>query len=98
MTTHSGSGIGEAFGTGSWSIAGFLAGGLPATCGSSFWTLSGLVLWDCLIFAGVLVLPYGIMVEILAFWNVAFRGNRFEYVTATKALATEMQSRPLLTT
>lgn len=74
------------------------AGGLPATCGSSFWTLSGLVLWDCLIFAGVLVLPYGIMVEILAFWNVAFRGNRFEYVTATKALATEMQSRPLLTT
>lgn len=74
------------------------AGGLPLTCGSSFWTLSGLVLWDCLLFAGILVLPYGIMVEILAFWNVAFRGNRFEYVTATKALATEMQNRPLLTT
>lgn len=62
------------------------SGGLPLTCGSSLLTLMGLVLWDCLLFAGPLVLPYGIIVEVLAFWNVAFRGNRFEYVTASKAL------------
>eukprot|EP00913_Durusdinium_trenchii_P009918 g9309.t1 len=31
------------------------AGGLPPTCGSSFFTLAGLVLWDCLVFAGILV-------------------------------------------
>jgi len=79
----------------------FEAGGLPTTCGSSLLTLTGLVLWDCLILMGLLVLPYGIVTAILAFWNVAFRGNRFEYVTATKAMAPvvelpEVQTRPLL--
>lgn len=62
------------------------AGGLPPTCGSSKWTLVGLVIWDCAIYAGILVLPYGIIVEVLAFWSVAFRGNRFDYITATKAM------------
>lgn len=62
------------------------AGGLPPTFGSSKLTLVGLVIWDCVIYAGVLVLPYGIMVEVLAFWSVAFRGNRFDYITATKAM------------
>lgn len=76
------------------------AGGLPTTCGSSLMTLTGLVLWDCLVCTGLLVLPYGIVTEILAFWNVAFRGNRFDYVTAAKAMASselpEVQTRPLL--
>ncbi|CAJ1362128.1 unnamed protein product [Effrenium voratum] len=63
------------------------AAGLPTTCGSALLTLVGLVVVDCFFYAGLLVLPYGIVVEILAFWNVAFRGNRFEYVTATKAHA-----------
>jgi len=76
------------------------AGGLPTTCGSSLTTLTGLVLWDCLVCTGLLVLPYGIVTEILAFWNVAFRGNRFDYVTAAKAMAPselpEVQTRPLL--
>eukprot|EP00930_Biecheleria_cincta_P040559 TRINITY_DN27785_c0_g1_i1.p1 TRINITY_DN27785_c0_g1~~TRINITY_DN27785_c0_g1_i1.p1 ORF type:complete len:612 (-),score=69.08 TRINITY_DN27785_c0_g1_i1:13-1848(-) len=76
------------------------AGGLPLTWGSSKLTLVGLVIWDCAIYAGILVLPYGIMVEVLAFWSVAFRGNRFDYITATKAMrseATQKDHSPLLT-
>lgn len=71
---------------------------IPPTCGSSATTLLGLVLFDCLVFTGILVLPYGIAVEVLAFWSVFLRGNRFEYVTATKATAksAEIQAMPLL--
>lgn len=60
-------------------------GGLPHGACNRL-ALSMRVAVDCLVFGAPLVLPYGIVVQVLAFWRVLVRGNRFKYVTATKAM------------
>jgi len=56
--------------------------------------LVALVAFDVLVFGGLLVVPYGVMPAVLAFWGVCLRGNRFHYVTAAKAMSTSLQKAP----
>ncbi|CAK9037026.1 Retrovirus-related Pol polyprotein from transposon TNT 1-94 [Durusdinium trenchii] len=55
--------------------------------GSKQFTALCLLLMDVLIFFGPIMAVYGVLVEILAYCNVLVRGNRFEYKTASKSLA-----------
>jgi hypothetical protein len=40
---------------------------------------------DCMVFLGIMMVPYGLCACLLAMWNVCFSGNRFKYITAAKA-------------
>eukprot|EP00747_Dinoflagellata_sp_TGD_P033840 gnl/TRDRNA2_/TRDRNA2_136866_c0_seq1.p1 gnl/TRDRNA2_/TRDRNA2_136866_c0~~gnl/TRDRNA2_/TRDRNA2_136866_c0_seq1.p1 ORF type:complete len:101 (-),score=17.97 gnl/TRDRNA2_/TRDRNA2_136866_c0_seq1:55-318(-) len=33
------------------------------------------------------MVPYGLVVGIMSYWNVCFRGNKFTYIAASKAMA-----------
>eukprot|EP00931_Biecheleriopsis_adriatica_P053108 TRINITY_DN3102_c0_g1_i2.p1 TRINITY_DN3102_c0_g1~~TRINITY_DN3102_c0_g1_i2.p1 ORF type:complete len:623 (-),score=124.37 TRINITY_DN3102_c0_g1_i2:55-1923(-) len=46
----------------------------------------GLILIDIVIFLGPIMAVYGVVAEMLAYWNVMIRGNSFTYVSASKAL------------
>lgn len=60
---------------------------IPKVCGYWYKTVAGyLVFFDCFLFMSLLMVPYGFLVEVLAYIDVAIRGNRFEYVTASKAV------------
>eukprot|EP00811_Abedinium_folium_P032746 NODE_5766_length_1737_cov_4.998758.p1 GENE.NODE_5766_length_1737_cov_4.998758~~NODE_5766_length_1737_cov_4.998758.p1 ORF type:complete len:444 (+),score=114.44 NODE_5766_length_1737_cov_4.998758:3-1334(+) len=59
-------------------------GRVPAFCFGKMMTTLAVILIDCLFFVFPLMMPYGMIVEILAYWNVRFRGNHFTYVTAAK--------------
>jgi len=59
-------------------------GGVPPTWGHRSLTVCWLVLVDCIIWVGPVMAVYGILPELLAYWNVALRGNSFEYITAAK--------------
>jgi len=48
---------------------------------------AGMVFLDCFCWVSILMVPYGFVVEVLAYIEVAIRGNRFQYVTASKAVA-----------
>ncbi|CAE7604231.1 unnamed protein product [Symbiodinium natans] len=54
--------------------------------GSKSFTLAAVLVFDCVFCLGPIMAVYGVVVEILAYWNVFLRGNHFEYVTASKAL------------
>mmetsp|Transcript_39237 Transcript_39237/g.73177 ORF Transcript_39237/g.73177 Transcript_39237/m.73177 type:complete len:627 (-) Transcript_39237:78-1958(-) len=58
----------------------------PAAGSKGFRTAVRLI-FDCVVCLGPIMAVYGVLVEILAYWNVFVRGNHFEYVTATKAMA-----------
>merc|ERR1719265_2171940 len=48
---------------------------------------AGMVFLDCFCWVSLLMAPYGFVVEVLAYIDVAIWGNRFQYVTASKAVA-----------
>jgi len=61
------------------------AGVRPGICGRR-WTLAMQILFDLAVVGGPVTAFYGIFPALLALWSVFRRGNRFEYVTATKAM------------
>jgi len=54
--------------------------------GSKSFTMVTLLMFDCIVCLGPIMAFYGVLVEILAYWNVFVRGNHFEYVTASKSM------------
>jgi hypothetical protein len=48
-------------------------------------TLALLIPLDCIIAVGPLMVPYGLVAEILGCWSVLVKGNRFDYISAAKA-------------
>jgi len=56
----------------------------PETCGSVVLTLTWLIAIDCVMMCPLMAV-YGALAEVVAFWNVMWRGNSFTYVTASKA-------------
>lgn len=52
-------------------------------------TALGLILLDTIFGMSWILVPYGFLVEIVAYFNVAFYGNRFSYVTASKWVGDE---------
>lgn len=47
-----------------------------------------LVLADCVVLLGPVMILYGLFPLLLAYWQVCFYGNRFKYITAAKAVKT----------
>mmetsp|Transcript_32905 Transcript_32905/g.86930 ORF Transcript_32905/g.86930 Transcript_32905/m.86930 type:complete len:633 (+) Transcript_32905:95-1993(+) len=66
-------------------------GSIPRTCGSSNTTVALLIIADCVIFLGPVMVVYGLCAEIVGCWNVLWKGNRFKYVTAAKLTASSGQ-------
>mmetsp|Transcript_20948 Transcript_20948/g.45274 ORF Transcript_20948/g.45274 Transcript_20948/m.45274 type:complete len:622 (-) Transcript_20948:402-2267(-) len=62
-------------------------GGIPPTWGAQDLTLLGLILLDNVVLMAPLMIPYGLIAEVLGCWNVLWKGNHFKYVTAAKALS-----------
>lgn len=62
-------------------------GGVKAWCGSAKLATCATIVIDCAIFLAPIMAVYGVLAEILAYWNVCMRGNVFTYVTASKSLA-----------
>jgi len=63
-------------------------GGLPFTWGSRRLSLIGLILIDVVFLFPVVMPIYGFIPNILAYWNVMLRGNRFKFVSAAKGVET----------
>lgn len=61
-------------------------GGVKKWLGSTRLAMFLMILIDSVIFLGPIMAVYGVVAEILAYWNVLFKGNFFTYVTASKAL------------
>jgi len=59
-------------------------GEFEARCGSKKVAAFGSTVLDCVVFLLPMMLPYGLIAMLVAFWNVAFYGNRVTYVTASK--------------
>jgi len=59
--------------------------GIQARCGSRNFSALVMITIDCALFLSVMMVPYGLVVCLLAMWNVCFSGNRFNYITASKA-------------
>jgi len=62
-------------------------GEIPPTYGSKALTLIGLIIFDCLVLLGPVMVPYGLFAQLVGCWNVLLRGNHFKYVTAAKMLS-----------
>jgi len=60
-------------------------GGMPALWGSRTLCIVCMVSLDCLVFLMPVMVPYGLVAELLACLTVAWQGNNFNYVTASKA-------------
>lgn len=60
--------------------------GIPKIGGLYNTVAAGMVFLDCFCWVSILMVPYGFVVEVLAYIEVAIRGNRFQYVTASKAV------------
>mmetsp|Transcript_106120 Transcript_106120/g.300067 ORF Transcript_106120/g.300067 Transcript_106120/m.300067 type:complete len:643 (+) Transcript_106120:96-2024(+) len=67
--------------------------GVPTTWGSRALTLILLIVLDCLVLMGPLMVPYGLLAEVIGCWNVLFFGNHITYVTATKATSATLAGR-----
>jgi len=63
-------------------------GGLPFTWGSRRLSLIGLILIDVVFLFPVVMPIYGFIPNVLAYWNVMLRGNRFKFVSAAKGVET----------
>jgi len=61
-------------------------GGVKPWFGSARTTTAIIIAIDAIIFLGPIMAVYGVAAEILAYWNVLFKGNFFTYITASKAL------------
>mmetsp|Transcript_128280 Transcript_128280/g.371346 ORF Transcript_128280/g.371346 Transcript_128280/m.371346 type:complete len:610 (+) Transcript_128280:82-1911(+) len=59
-------------------------GGVEETFGSKTLTLMSLILFDSAVLMGPMMVPYGLLAEVIGCWNVLVRGNHFNYVTAAK--------------
>lgn len=59
-------------------------GDVPETCASRALTVVLLIILDCAVFIGPVMVVYGLCAEVLGCWNVMLKGNRFKYVTAAK--------------
>lgn len=66
-------------------------GSIPETCGSSGITTALLIIVDCVVFLGPVMVVYGLLAEVLGCWNVLTKGNHFKYVTAAKLTASSGQ-------
>lgn len=53
-------------------------------CGSQTVAAFALIAADCVFGLFLMMIPYGLLVVLLASWNTCFKGNRFKYVTAAK--------------
>mmetsp|Transcript_103627 Transcript_103627/g.269932 ORF Transcript_103627/g.269932 Transcript_103627/m.269932 type:complete len:622 (-) Transcript_103627:98-1963(-) len=61
-------------------------GGIPATWGSQVFTVVYTILFDALVLMAPLMVPYGLLAEVCGCWNVWWKGNHFNYVTAAKSI------------
>eukprot|EP00930_Biecheleria_cincta_P029784 TRINITY_DN20676_c0_g1_i1.p1 TRINITY_DN20676_c0_g1~~TRINITY_DN20676_c0_g1_i1.p1 ORF type:complete len:602 (+),score=126.23 TRINITY_DN20676_c0_g1_i1:153-1958(+) len=61
--------------------------GTKPWCGSVHFAIVAMIVVDIALFLGPIMAVYGALAEIIAYWNVCFRGNVFTYVTASKSLA-----------
>lgn len=75
-----------------WTIWDAEDGNVPRSASGESYAhpnLLGLLLLDCSVLMWPLLLPYGFIVELMAYWTVAFHGNRLKYTatTPTKSLS-----------
>eukprot|EP00747_Dinoflagellata_sp_TGD_P161974 gnl/TRDRNA2_/TRDRNA2_179064_c0_seq1.p1 gnl/TRDRNA2_/TRDRNA2_179064_c0~~gnl/TRDRNA2_/TRDRNA2_179064_c0_seq1.p1 ORF type:complete len:697 (+),score=170.16 gnl/TRDRNA2_/TRDRNA2_179064_c0_seq1:80-2170(+) len=55
--------------------------------GSIRHALAVVIIVDCVVLVGPIMVPYGMITMLLAYWNVCFKGNQFTYIAATKAMS-----------
>jgi hypothetical protein len=66
-------------------------GGLPATLGSKRLTVLCLVAMDIALLPAVMPI-YGLIPAVMAYWNCLVRGNRFNFISATKVSSATRRS------
>lgn len=75
---------------GHWTIWDAEDGNIPRSASGESYShprLLALLLLDCVVIMWPLLVPYGIVVELLAYWTLCFHGNRIKYATASPAKA-----------
>lgn len=64
-------------------------GDVHATCGSKRLTVLGYVLFDVVVMLPIVMPIFGVIPAVMAYWNTLVRGNRFNFVSAAKGVATQ---------
>jgi len=67
-----------------WTIWHAIDGGVPGNYGTQRFFAILMVLCDCIFSLSLIMIPYGFVAEIVAYFEVAFFGNNVEYKTAPK--------------
>jgi len=67
-----------------WTIWHAIDGGVPGNYGTQRFFAIVMVLFDCIFSLSLIMIPYGFVAEIVAYFEVAFFGNNVEYKTAPK--------------
>jgi len=62
-------------------------GRIGRTCGSKRLTLLGYILTDIFAMLPIVMPIYGVLPALLSYWNCLVRGNRFNFVSASKGVA-----------
>jgi len=59
----------------------------------AIWKAALLIIFDCIFGMSWILMPYGLVVELIAYVNVLLYGNSFEYVTASKGCPSRKHSK-----
>jgi hypothetical protein len=73
-----------------WTIWHTIDGGVPGTNGVQRFCAVIMVICDCVFSLSLIMIPYGFVAEIVAYFEVALNGNKVEYKTAPKLIAASM--------